>query len=122
MSFNLASWIFAFCYWSLSFKVQISENPDEYNKRLNTVNYVVIAYTISVPLLSTVLGLFKMYKLSLTILVFSNLSLVLSLLVIVWGFYKINSILTLQKDFVANKQAITMHIVAYVFVIITDTT
>ena len=57
-SFNLAHWLFAFNYWALSWRVELTKNrmpPDTYNCRLNTINIVMSLINVMIPAIDWVL-------------------------------------------------------------------
>ena len=52
MTFNLAHWVFAFCYLALSYRMELSKKnmPEySYNYRLNTINILGCLFNIIIP-------------------------------------------------------------------------
>ena len=102
-TFNEAHWLFAFNYWALSWRVELIQQklpPDIYNTRLNTVNIIVSVITILIPAIDWVfVSSTKVY----VILGYAeNLSLVLSCIILVWGFKRLIKILASPTDHTVN--------------------
>jgi len=122
MLFNLAHWVFAFSYFVLSYRIeQIKKNLPEgtYSFQINLANILVWIFNVGVPVIAWIfiaLGQYNAYVITSCIW---QASLVMSAIVLVWGIYRMVIFYgSFNEDMLPNKMIISMHIIAYVVIII----
>jgi hypothetical protein len=93
-------------------------SPDIYNNRMNTINIVVSAITVLIPTLDWIfVSRNKVY----VVLSYAEiLPLVMSCIILVWGFKRVFRILASPTDHVVNRRMILWHIIAYFLIVAAD--
>jgi hypothetical protein len=122
-TFNLAHWVFAFSYWALSYRLElISKNlpQDTHNCRLNTLNVIVCIINVAIPAMIWVFNMKVEYKAANITYDIEQLSLVASCIVLVWAICRLVRLAKSLSEKMVNKVMIMMHIVAYLFIIISN--
>ena len=123
MTFNLAHWVFAFSYLVLSYRIELIKNNlpvETYSRQINTANILVCAFNVIVPVIAWLFSALYDDKASFITDCIWQASLVMSCIVLVWGIYRMVRFFGSYNDMLPNKVIIIMHIVAYLFVIITN--
>jgi hypothetical protein len=65
VAFNLAHWIFAFSYFTLSYRLELIAKGlpvDSHNFRLNLVNVIVCLFNVAVPAMVWIFYIKEEYK------------------------------------------------------------
>jgi hypothetical protein len=93
-------------------------SPDSYNCRLNTVNIMVSLINVLLPAIDWVLlnhsG--ELNRSNVIVLQLTAFCLILSCVILVWGFKKLASVMHSDQHLV-NKLMIIWHIIAYFFIV-----
>ena len=95
-------------------------SPDIYNRRLNAVNIVVSLITVLIPAIDWVLYSYSLDRAYTIVYYADNLSLLLSFVILIWGFKRLTRIVQSTNDHVVKKSVLIWHIAAYFFVIIAN--
>jgi len=100
VAFNQAHWLFAFKYWVISWRIELIKkgmDPEKHNKSLKIVNIVVTLITVGLPAIDWVLYNNKKIKAFTGVILATNISLIISCFILIWGFKKLINVMKASK-------------------------
>jgi hypothetical protein len=122
-AFNLDHWFFVFSYLVISYRVELTARgitDDSYNCSLNAVNILVCLFNVVIHSIFCLYFIKGEYKTAGILTDVEQLSLVLSCIVLASGIFRLVRIVKSLVEKMVNKTMISMHIVAYLFIVVAD--
>jgi uncharacterized membrane protein len=118
MVFNLAYWMFAANYYTLSWRLHLikqNDSPERYNSRLQILNASIIFISVLFPVLGW--SCWQNDKLFAVFTTMGILTLFISSCFLFSGLLRMNKSVSLQNQML-DKCKVTQHLVSYIFMIL----